>query len=311
MDINNNEFFGDIKHDELDGENISASGIRYGESTNNSSSTKTILIAIGVGAIVAGALVLALNPNKKSSPTNLAEIPTISAPSDSIKTEPQEQKLNEVYENASVYAPVNFDDEAKKLISADVVKPAPIPPSPVAIQRPESIRKIEIKKPVTLKPASGKKATKPVSNPVAIKPVKPVSIANTNTTANTVKPAPKVKSEIIEHTTNVKNEVEVSKVSVPTTPVKPATTKSTKAISGNWSVQLASTSSETSAQKEWLNLSAKHPSILKGLNHAVLRTEISGKTFYRLRIVGLESSAVATDICNKLKAQNLSCFATK
>lgn len=303
MDINNNDFFGDIKHDELDNENISASGIRYGETTNNSSSTKTILIAIGVGAIVAGALVLALNPNKKSPQTNLAEIPTISAPSDSIKSEPQEQKLNEVYENASVYAPVDFDDEAKKLISADVIKPAPIPTTPVAVQKPEQVRKIEIKKPVVLKPTTKGSVAKSATTPT---PVSLKSGKNNSTTNN-------VKSQFVEHATNVKDEVEVSKVSVPSPTKKSAPVAKTtpKSASGKWNVQIASTSSEAAAQKEWLNLSAKHPSILNGLKHAVVRTEISGKTYYRLRIVDLASSSVATDICNKLKAQNVSCFATK
>lgn len=325
MDINNNEFFSDIKRDELDNENISASGIHYGEAGNtSSSSSKTILIAVGIGAIVAGTFVFALGTNKKSSPTNLAEIPTISSSSDSIKTEPQEQKLNEVYENASVYAPVNFDDEAKKLINANVVKPAPIPAAPVVVQRVEPVKKIEVKKPIVLKTATHNKPVVVVKTPSQQK----VSVAPTTTAVQqktaqikaTTPVVPKDKvatsahaavatlkpvQELVEHKTNVKNEVEISKVARPLPPSTP------KASIGKWNVQLASTSSETAAQKEWLSLSTKHPDILRGLNHSVIRTEISGKTYYRLRIVGLETSAIATDICNQLKSQNLSCFVTK
>ena len=297
MDINNNDFFGDIKHDELDNENVSASGIRYGENTNNvSSPAKTIFIAVGVGAIVAGALILALNQNKKPSQTNLAEIPTISSPVDSIKTEPQEQKINQVYENATVYAPENFDNEAKKLINAEVVKPTPIPSDIGVAQRVEPVQNTEVKKaPVvqpTTKQTSVKTTTKPATT-VKEKAPSPVSL-KTKTVA---------KAKTVETKPATTKEVVVS---------KPVAKTAEKPVAGQWNVQLTSTSSETAAKKEWINLSTKYSSILKGLNHTVSRAEVAGKTYYRLRITGLESSAVATEICNKLKAQNYqSCYATK
>ena len=116
MDMNNNDFFGDIKKDEFEDENISGSGINYGE-TPNKSSIKTILIAIGAGAIVAGIFVLLLGPNNNTKPNNYAEIPTISSPSEPIKIIPEDEKLNEVFQNASVYNPTDFDAEAQKLMT--------------------------------------------------------------------------------------------------------------------------------------------------------------------------------------------------
>ena len=106
--------------------------------------------------------------------------------------------------------------------------------------------------------------------------------------------------QIVETATNVKGEVKISEI-------KP--TPKTKG--GEWNVQLISTSSEIAANREWTNLVKKYPDILKGLSHTVNKTEVNGKIYYRLRISNLESSAKANEICNKLKANQLSCFTTK
>ena len=294
MDINNNDFFEDIKHDELDTENVSASGMHYGETANNTSSpAKTIFIAVGVGAIVAGALILALNQNKKPSQTNLAEIPTISSPVDSIKTEAEGQKINQVYENASVYTPENFDDEARKLINADIVKTETTLPNPSVAQKtePTTEKNIEIKK-------------------VSVQQTKPV--AQKNTTQEKA-PAPvSVKTKTVTATKATEQKINSTKINTNKAKTITETKIAKSTISGQWNVQLTSTSSETAAKKEWTNLTTKYPSILKGLNHTISRAEVSGKTYYRLRVTGLESSAAATEICTKLKAQNYtSCYATK
>lgn len=267
MDMNNNDFFGEVNKDEFDNENMSNSGINYGEDTNKSSA-KTYLIAIAAGAIVAGVVLLLFTSNKgNNQATNLAEIPTISSPSSPIKEIPEEEKTNKVFEQASVYAPTSFDEEAKTLISAEkIVKPTPIP-----VVEKREVKVVPVKKPAPVKIIVKKDS------------------------------APK----IIEKKTNVKGEVEVS--SVKSAPKKTPQ----RAKSGVWNVQLISTSSEASANKEWTNLSKKYPSILKNLNHSVSRTEVNGKIYYRLRITNLDSSATATDICNKLKANKLSCFVTK
>ena len=273
MDMNNNDFFGDIKKDEFEDENISGSGINYGE-TPNKSSIKTILIAIGAGAIVAGIFVLLLGPNNNTKPNNYAEIPTISSPSEPIKIIPEDEKLNEVFQNASVYNPTDFDAEAQKLMT-DAQQPA---------EKPASVQKVE---PVKL-PTPPVKEVKKVETK---KPLPPKSIKKTTS---------QPKQKLIEKETEVKGEVEVSKVSTPT-----------KKIGGIWNVQITSTSSESAAKKEWTNLVAKYPSILKGLDHTVSKTEVNGKIYYRLRVSNLESSATATDICNKLKSNNVPCFVTK
>jgi len=250
MEINNNDFFGEIKKDEFEEEAVSNSGINYGE-TANKSSLRNILITIGAAAVAAGVVVLLMSPNKKTTTqNNLAEIPTIS-PSEPIKIVPENNNINEVFENASIYNPTNFDDEAKNLITADkIVKPAP-----------------------TVKPVP----TKIIKTPVVKKINGPV---------------------LKEKSTDIKGETEVSAV------------KTAKAQTGIWNVQITSTSSENAANKEWTSLVSKHPDLLKELTHAISKTELNGKSYYRLRITNLEMNR-ANEICTKLKAKKVSCFVTK
>ena len=280
MDINNNDFFGEIKKDEFEEENVSSSGINYGE-TENKSSVKNILITVGIAAVAAGLMVLLLSSGKKSNQNNLAEIPTIS-PSEPIKIIPEDAKLNEVFESASVYNPVNFDDEAKNLITANkVVKPASTEPAPAPTP--------------VVAPAPVVKKTTAVKAPVA-KTVKPV-------------PAPVIKKVKVDESvinskpTNIKGETELSAVKT-----APGTVRS---VIGTWNVQVTSTSSENAANKEWTSLVSKFPDLLKGLSHNVSKTELNGKIYYRLRITNLETIKQANEICNKLKENNVSCFVAK
>ena len=280
MDINNNDFFGEIKKDEFEEENVSSSGINYGE-TVNKSSIKNILITVGVAAVAAGVVVLLMSPGRKNTnQNNLAEIPTIS-PSEPIKIIPEDTKLNEVFESASVYNPVNFDDEAKNLITANkIVKPAPAPV--VEPTQPVAMPKVK-KAPVITKPR--KVAT--------VKPAPAPIIKNVNVDESVINSKP----------TNIKGETELSSVKTSGGTVR--------SIVGAWNVQITSTSSENAANKEWTLLVSKYPDLLKGLTHNVSKTEINGKIYYRLRIVNLETMKRANEICAKLKENNISCFVTK
>jgi hypothetical protein len=76
-------------------------------------------------------------------------------------------------------------------------------------------------------------------------------------------------------------------------------------------VQLASSSSESAAAAEWQSLSRKYPQILGGRAHNIQSAAVDGRTFYRLRVSGFQSSADASELCAKLKAYNVACFVTK
>ena len=278
MDINNNDFFGEIKKDEFEDENVSSSGINYGE-TVNKSSLKNILITVGVAAVAAGVVVLLMSPSKKNmNQNNLAEIPTIS-PSEPIKIIPEDAKLNEVFENASVYNPVNFDDEAKNLITANkIVKSAPA----IEPVQPVKTTKVKVKKAPVVKAVDT--IQKPAPAPI---------VKNVNVDESVINAKP----------TNIKGETELSSVKTAGGTVR--------SVVGVWNVQITSTSSENAANKEWTSLVSKYPDLLKGLNHNISKTEINGKIYYRLRITNLETMARANEICAKLKENKVSCFVTK
>ncbi|MBD5405004.1 hypothetical protein HDR59_00460 [bacterium] len=287
-----NEFFDDMKSDNLEETNTSSTGINYGN-RNEKAGIKNIVIAIGAGAVFAAILVLLLSPKKNQDTNNFAEIPTLSQPTGPIKIEPTNQMQNtpDVFETATIYdMPTKKDFESfnpqQEMPTPVVVKsvePAPVPT--------KAVNKLPTKQPIkadTKKPAS----TSKTETKVAPKPV-----------AKTT-PAPAPVKKLIETKTNVPGEVEVS-------PAKIKAQTSTTTQNGIWNVQLVSTSSESAAQNEWINLSKKYPSILGNKSHTVNKTEINGKTYYRLRVSNLATSEEATQICNQLKTYKLSCFVTK
>lgn len=262
-----NEFFGELKNDNFEDGNISSSGINYGAELKKSN-TKSILIAIGFGAVFAGAFILLFSSDKKSQEANnLADIPTISSPTNPIKLIPVANNTNEVFKTTTIYDnPTNFEEEEKSLIITQTIS-APTP---------------------TLLPK------------LPVKPIKKVATKKAIPFKSPVKKFTPKKVVMIEKATSIKGEVEISKAP-------------SKAIiqDGIWNVQLTSTGSESAAKKEWENLSKKYPSILSKQSHTINRTEVNGKTYYRLRVSNLSSSTQAAEICNKLKTYKVSCFVTK
>ncbi|MBD5398133.1 hypothetical protein HDR60_01340 [bacterium] len=272
-----NEFFGDIKSENFEDTNTSSTGINYGE-RNDKTGIKNIIIAVCAGAVFAAVLVLLLSPKKDNHDTNnFAEIPTLSQPTGPIKIEPTDQSSTtpDVFETATIY---NIPADTK---TEPVIQPQPVTPAPV-------VKPATPAKPVVKTPAKPQTAKQPAKTETK----KPAPVAKPK---SELKPSVPEK-EIIETKTNIPGEVELSLVT-------PAT--------GIWNVQLVSTSSESAAQNEWENLSKKYPAILGGKSHTVSKTEINGKTYYRLRVSNISTSDEATNICNQLKTYQLSCFVTK
>lgn len=285
-----NEFFGDIKSENTEEINTSSTGINYGD-RNDKAGMKNIIIAVVAGAVFAAMLLLLLSPRRDSrDTTNFAEIPTLSQPTGPIRIEPTDQMPmpSEVFESATIYnAPAD---------PSTIYQPAPLPAAPViksvepAPVPTKSENKLPKKAPV--KPAPKAEVKK------APAPVKPVQKIVTKPTPKSNKNLPE--RELVEKTTGVPGEVEMALVDP-----KAGNTK------GLWNVQLVSTSTESAAHNEWENLSKKYPAILGNRSHTVSKTEVNGKTYYRLRVSNIETSEQATEICNQLKTYQLSCFVVK
>ncbi|MDR2098935.1 MAG: SPOR domain-containing protein [Rickettsiales bacterium] len=168
------DFFGENRRINLDEENISTSGIAYGEKAEKSSIAK-VLVAVGIGAALAGILVLLFTARKKPDPANTADIPTLSATGAPIKIAPYPERPLDAADGATVYNPAVPFSEAVPPESRTIVKPEPLPPPPP-----------KIKKAASVKPA------KPAVKPAA-------------------KPAPKADPRLVEIPTPIKGEVEVER----------------------------------------------------------------------------------------------------
>lgn len=75
---------------------------------------------------------------------------------------------------------------------------------------------------------------------------------------------------------------------------------------GAYGVQLAALDTQAAAMKSWTSLTSRYPGLFGDYQPAVVKAERNGRTFYRLRIKGLDR-AQATALCAKVKAKSLPC----
>lgn len=86
---------------------------------------------------------------------------------------------------------------------------------------------------------------------------------------------------------------------------KPVAKPSTK--SGTAKIQLGAFSSEKEASENWQKIQKKFPS-LSGKTPAILRADVKGKTFYRLRLGGFSGKDSANEMCKNLTTKGQSCM---
>lgn len=133
------------------------------------------------------------------------------------------------------------------------------------------------------------------SNAVKTEVKKPVEKKPT-TEASTFKPVEKVETKPV-----VKKE-----------PVKKVVRETNPVIKTNlWSLQLASGQNKVFVEAEWGKLKRLYPSILGSSQHAIMKVDVKGTTYYRLRVVNIDSLKTADDMCGRLKSNNVNCFVTK
>ncbi|MCE2576314.1 SPOR domain-containing protein [Komagataeibacter sp. FNDCR2] len=75
---------------------------------------------------------------------------------------------------------------------------------------------------------------------------------------------------------------------------------------GAYGVQLAALDTQAAAMKSWNSLTSRYPGVFGDYRPAVVKAERNGRTFYRLRIRGLDR-AQATALCAKVRAKSLPC----
>ncbi|MDR1691299.1 MAG: SPOR domain-containing protein [Rickettsiales bacterium] len=85
----------------------------------------------------------------------------------------------------------------------------------------------------------------------------------------------------------------------------------TNAATTGWQVQLSASATEAAASSQWTKLKGQNSDLLGNKTHSIIKKTVSGKTVYRLRVVGLSSSDDADTLCKSLKARNVACFVTR
>lgn len=77
---------------------------------------------------------------------------------------------------------------------------------------------------------------------------------------------------------------------------------------GNFAVQLGAYTSQTEASAQWQKIYKNHLSVLNGTRNKIVRADLQGGTYYRLRAVGFASADAAKAACGKLSAGGQACF---
>lgn len=99
----------------------------------------------------------------------------------------------------------------------------------------------------------------------------------------------------------------------PPAPVRPAATAPAAvappkaADAGGATVQLGALETEADAKAEWDRLGRRMPELLANRRMTVSRTDVNGKTWFRIRVGGFADIAAATAFCGQVRAKGGAC----
>ena len=99
-------------------------------------------------------------------------------------------------------------------------------------------------------------------------------------------------------------------VSQPTTPEAVAT-RDRGTVDGGAFVQLGALISQPGAMREWHRLQDRLSPFLGGREPTILRAEVHGRTYWRIRTFSFADVAEANELCGRVKAAGLRCWSGK
>lgn len=144
----------------------------------------------------------------------------------------------------------------------------------------------------------------PVAAPLTEKPapteVAEVPVATTTTTVAEKKPEPTVVAAPVE------KKVEPAPVKK-AEPVKKPEPKPVTAASGEYKIQLGAFKSDAEARATWSKITAKSGDVVKG-SPIIVKADVNGTTYYRLRASGFASPDAAKKACATLSSRGQACF---
>lgn len=90
---------------------------------------------------------------------------------------------------------------------------------------------------------------------------------------------------------------------------KPVATLKPSTAAGSYALQVGAYKSQDEAMAAWKTYQAKHAALLAGFSPDVQRADLGPKgVWFRLRVVSFADKTAATALCERLKAENGSCF---
>lgn len=93
----------------------------------------------------------------------------------------------------------------------------------------------------------------------------------------------------------------------PVAKVEPKPAAATAVTSGDYKVQLAALKSESDARQTWSKITAKHGDVVKG-SPIIVKADVKGTTYYRLRASGFASADAAKRACATLSSRGQACM---
>jgi cell division septation protein DedD len=92
---------------------------------------------------------------------------------------------------------------------------------------------------------------------------------------------------------------------------KPVQKSAARPVAGGYSVQFASLSTRSAAEREAARIKRLHPGLLGNKEFVILAAEVNGATVYRVRLTGFKSAAEASGFCSNAKSDGLDCYVVK
>lgn len=235
-----------------------------------------ILPFLVVTLALLGFIILAWNAYQENSEIEVTEIPVIKADPSPVKEKPEDEEGMKIpHRDKEIYNIISSD---KKTDGVETL----LPPDTKAEQNPEH------------QAVSSSKQEETAEVPVS--PEEPVIVkTNEETKADVINentvPVPKFKPakepDIIEST---------------------AKEKTIKAMQSGVAVQLGAYKTSEDADDAWKKIQNQYSDILGKLNPYIVKVNISGQDFYRLRAVPVANKSEGNKICDKLKSKGQGCF---
>ncbi len=136
----------------------------------------------------------------------------------------------------------------------------------------------------------------------------PVKVAEPAPVAKPVEPAKVETVEVKDVTVATKPTPAPAPKPVVKVEPKPAPKPTPVAASGgNYKVQLGAYGSDAEARQNWSKITGKHGDVVKG-TPVIVKADVNGKTYYRLRASGFASAAAAKSACATLTGRGQGCF---